>query len=168
MSSHHQYNGYSLALSMPLFEILKFSRLPFCNIFSIQMSQQSVRQPFSPRPVPSTRFGSSSESVSSRHQTESSRHQTESAAPLSVGHNLPTVSMFLAAQSSCGGCLDLDIPVSLKKHRQNMIISAQDVLKIHVNSSSKCVPSLLIKKEKVMLSRIPPYLFIAEVCLPTK
>ena len=60
------------------------------------------QRPFSPRPVLSTCIGSSSDSVSSRH-------------PLPARQNLPNVSMFLAAHSSLGGCLDPDVPVSLKK-----------------------------------------------------
>jgi len=128
--------------------------------FGMEREMSKRQRPFSPRPVLSTCIGSSSDSVSSRH-------------PLPARQYLPNVSMFLAAQSSLGGCLDPDVPVSLKKYCQTTIISVlctilkeQTVLKIHVNSSLKCVSSLLI--EKVMLSRTPLYLLIAEACLPPK
>jgi len=152
------YPRYKWRCQLANATLWKSSVCPFCNIFSIQMSKR--QRPFSPRPVLSTCIGSSSDSVSSRH-------------PLPARQYLPNVSMFLAAQSSLGGCLDPDVPVSLKKYCQTTIISVlctilkeQTVLKIHVNSSLKCVSSLLI--EKVMLSRTPLYPLIAEACLPPK
>ena len=139
---------------------------PFCNTFSIQMSQWLVRQgPFSTRlqPVLSTCTSSSPDSAS-----VSSRHQTESAAPLSSRQNL------LGCPSKClkppTSCLNPHFLFNLRKRCQKMcssivctLVKEQSVPSSHVAADTKIHVKMFMIC--LTLQKLPTYSFFAEVCL---